>query len=426
MKKRKAWLAGLLACAVAASSLAGCTIGRDTSWVAKTETTTVPTGAYIYELYQAYSEARGQADNDDMKKAKIDDTDAFTWIENRAKQSITELVILEEDMQEKGLSFTSEEQDEIKQAADNAWIQQYRSVFDGMDIEESSFELAYAQRQYMIMKVFSSIYDNGGEKAVSEDDMRAYFEEHYADFDYTSVSLTTTDEDGNSTEMNDEQKAEVKSELDGYLSQIQAGTTTVKDASAAYAAAHDVTDNYQEATQDLDSAMATYYLPSDLISAIKEMQNGETRLLEISGTYYVLVTKNDITQKTDEYLSDQDNRTSLLYEQYGDEFTQSLEDEAASYEGIEWNDASLSRFTPELFYTEPVSSQPASSSTASETSSAAESTASETSSAAESTASETSSAAESAASETSSAAESTASETSSAAESTASETSSAA
>ena len=103
MKKRKAWLAGLLACAVAASSLAGCTIGRDTSWVAKTETTTVPTGAYIYELYQAYSEARGQADNDDMKKAKIDDTDAFTWIENRAKQSITELVILEEDMQEKGL-----------------------------------------------------------------------------------------------------------------------------------------------------------------------------------------------------------------------------------------------------------------------------------------------------------------------------------
>ena len=429
--KLKKFVAAAVSCAVVAGAIAGCTIGGDTSWCAKSSNTTMPTGVYIYELYQAYTEASSKADSSDLKNAKVENEAAFTWIANRAKELTNELFVLDDKMKEKNLSFTSDEQDTIKQTAANAWVQQYKSLLESKGVAQSSFQKAYAERSYALQKVFSATYDHGGEKAVPEADMRKYFEAHYADFAYTSVNLTKTDSDGNSTAMSDSEKAAVKKELDGYLGQIQAGKTTVKDASAAYAKAHNTDDAYQEATQDLDSEMASYYLPSDMITAIKGMKNGETRLLEISGTYYVLVTKNDITKKTDSFLKDDSNRTSLLYEQYGDEFTKSIEDEAKKYNKATWNDKVLQKYTADLFYEKPSSTSSTGPVTASSSASGTSSAASAASSSASGTSSTASAASSSASgtSSTASAASSSASSTSSAASaasSSASSTSSAA
>lgn len=372
--KLKKFMAGMVACAVAAGTIAGCTVGGDTSWCAKAGGATMPTGVYTYALYQAYTEAQSKADADDMKAAKIDGKDAFSWVADRAKEQVNELFVLADKMKEKNLSFTAEEKEKIKQTSDNAWIQQYKALLEDKDVAQASFQKAYAERSYMLQKVFDAIYDNGGEKAVSEDEMKKYFEAHYADFAYTSVSLSKTGDDGTSAAMSDDEKAAVKKELDGYLSQIQAGKTTVKDASAAYAKAHELDDAYQSATQNLDGEMASYYLPGDLIKAVKEMKNGETRLLEISGTYYVLVTKNDVTKKTDSFLKDASSRSSMLYEEYGEEFTKSIEEEAKKYDKAQWNDAALKKYTAELFYEKPSSvssTAPASVSSAAPASSAA-------------------------------------------------------
>ncbi|MBE6721736.1 MAG: hypothetical protein E7572_04485 [Ruminococcaceae bacterium] len=381
--KLKKFTAGVLACALVAGAAAGCTIGGDESWCAKTSSTTLPAGAYIYELYNAYSEAQSKTTEADMKKAKIDSKDAMTWVNERAKVLTNELFLLDDKMKSMKLSFTSEENTQIKQTADNAWAQQFSNILADKNVSETSFKTAYADYTYKLRKVFQGTYDKGGTKAVSESDLQSYFEKNYSDMDYTYVPLekqtpsssaassaaASSSTSSASTAMTDAEKAALKKELDTYLAQVQSGKLTVKEASAAYAKAHGATDNYQNVTEDLSSTTASSSLPADMIKAVKEMKNGETRLLEVSSYYYVLVTKNDIIKKTTSYLKDSDNRFKLLYAQKGEEFLKDIEAEAKAYKGVTWNNDVLKKFTADLFYTVP------SSSTASKTASAAASSA---------------------------------------------------
>lgn len=392
--KLKKFTAGVLACALFVGGAAGCIAGNDESWCAKTSSTTLPAGVYIYELYNAYSEAQTKTTESDMKKAKIDNKDAMTWIADRAKQLTNEVFLLDDKMSASKLSLTSKEKTEAKQTADNAWTQQYSSVLADKNVAESSFQIAYAENTYKLRKVFQSIYDTNGSKAVPESELKSYFEKNYSDIDYTYVPLekqstssssSSSGTSSESTAMTDKEKAAVKKELDTYLTQVQSGKLTVKEASAAYAKIHSTTDNYQNVTENLSSSTATSSLPSDMIEAVQAMKNGETRLLEVSSYYYVLVTKNDITKKTSSYLKDSDNRFKLLYAQKGDAFMKELETEAKSYKGVTWNEELLKKYTAELFYTAPSSSAVASAAVDTTSSAAASSAAS--SAAASSTAS---------------------------------------
>ncbi len=382
--KLKRFTAGVLACALLIGGAAGCTVGGDNSWCAKTSSTTLPAGVYIYELYSAYNEAQSKTTGtSDMKKAKIDNQAAMTWVNNRAKVLTNELFLLNDKMKAMKLSFSSTENAGIKQMADNAWAQQFSSALKGKNVSEDSFKIAYAEYTYQLRKVLQGIYDTGGSKAIPESEMKAYFEKHYSDVDFTYVPLTkggsSSAANGTSsaagTAMTAQEKATLKKELEGYLSQIQSGKMTVQAASAAYAKAHGATDNYQNVTEDMNASTVTSSMPPDLIQAIKSMKAGESRLLEVSSYYYVLVTKNDITKKTASFLKNQDDRFKLLYAQKGDQFLKDLETEAKSYKGVDWNERVTRKFTSDLFYTAPSSSAgPSSAASSKVTASASSST----------------------------------------------------
>ncbi len=66
-------------------------------------------------------------------------------------------------------------------------------------------------------RLFYYIYDEGGEKAVSEDDIKKYYNENYISFRAITGYLTTTDANGDTVVMTADQKAAMNKGVHGAL-----------------------------------------------------------------------------------------------------------------------------------------------------------------------------------------------------------------
>ena len=202
-------------------------------------------------------------------------------------------------------------------------------------------------------------------------------------------------------DLDDSAKAELKTQLEGYVDQINDGDLTVSEASNDYSAESGTEATYQEPTAATSTGLIT-----ELYNALTSADDGEAVLAETDSGYYVL-RRLSISDYYDENIAgNEDQELNLLTTMKGEEFTDYVNEQAASVEGVELNQAAMDRQKVSSLVTD--SNRSGTSSASSET----ESSASSSSSSAESETSSESSA--SASSEASSEASSQASESSAA------------
>lgn len=350
MKKIKKSAAVLLAVSILAATAA---CSADKSWAAKDDSLTVPIGSYIYELYAAYGSASGKAT--DTTKAvldqKIESKDATAWIREKALSSVKSLFVVDRKMKDLKLSLTEEESAAAKKNLDSAWTQ-YQSVLEGYGIAKTSFSLAYSDYYAKYEKVFFATYGKGGAKAVSDDELKGFFEKNYSDFSYAAFPLYKVDANGQfSAAFSDDEKKKAEGEIDGYAAKLKDGSMTLQQAADAYNAANGGSASAQDATADLNTNAAGY--PDDMVKLIEGMKAGEAKAAEISDGYvYMLAVKNDITKKTEEQMKTEDGRKSLLSDYKGQEFSDAITKEADAVTGVTLNEKALNSYDPSMFATE--------------------------------------------------------------------------
>ncbi|MGW8113698.1 hypothetical protein ACVS9P_00710 [Caproicibacterium sp. NSD3] len=385
--KSKKILAALMAGAVALCS-SGCTIGGDKSWSAKSGDTKLPAGVYIYELFSAYNQAKTKAGYTtymDMKTQTIDGKDAFTWTKDTAKNSINQIFVIDDMMKDLNLTLSDDDNTTINTETASAWNGSssnagYGSTLEKYNIAKSSFQIAYAEYYVKYQKVFEAIYGQGGSKEISAEDQKAYFEKNFASFEMIPVALYSKDSSGSYSVMSDDDKAKLKTELEGYASEVKGGKKSMSDVGTDYMNAHSDTVTASP-NQDVTTDLETSGLPTDVVTGIQGMNGGDVQVLDI-GSYYILVSKRDIKTKTDAALQDQQTKLSVLNGLKGDEFQQDIEQKAENYTNATFNTACINAYTPDLFYTTPSSSAAASSEDTSENPSSTSDAVSSTSSAA--------------------------------------------
>ncbi len=380
--KSKKILAALMAGAVALCS-SGCTIGGDKSWSAKSGDTKLPAGVYIYELSSAYNQAKtkaGYTADMDMKAQTIDGKDAFTWMKDTAKNSINQIFVIDDMMKDLNLTLSDDDNTTINKKTTSDWNGSSSNVGLGSTLEKyniakSSFQIADAEYYVKYLKVFEAIYGQGGSKEISAEDQKAYFEKKFASFEMIPVALYSMDSStGSYNVMSDDDKAKLKTELEGYASEVKGGKKSMSDVGTDYMNAHSDTvtaSPYQDVTTDLE----TSGLPADLVTGIQNMNSGDVQVLDI-GFAYILVNKRDIKTQTDTELQKEQTKLSVLSGLKGDEFQQDIEQKAENYTNATFNTACINAYTPDLFYTAPSSSAAASSEDSSSTSDAVSSTSS--------------------------------------------------
>lgn len=226
-------ITAVAAAAAVMSSMTAC--GENTTWGATIDGSDIPAGIFIYYLQSAYYSAQSKlneensASSDAIASAdgttttaavfssQIDGKDAKTWIYDEATKSMQEYAAIEAKFTELGLTITADEKDAAKVYCDQIW-DYAGEYYTKMGISEKSYTFLYLNSQKRD-KVFKTIYSEGGEYAVSDDEIKTYLDENYAMINYIAIEL----KDGSGNLLKSDGKAEMMSMAESYVERYKNG-----------------------------------------------------------------------------------------------------------------------------------------------------------------------------------------------------------
>ena len=329
--------AGVLALAMCAG-LTGC-YSEDKTWAAKMGDTTLPIGGYIYYLTSAYSEGAGKVDSGaEVLKSDIEGKSAVQWVEDRAVDYLRSYYYVNQKFDELGLELTEEDQSSIQSAATSMWSYAHEP-FETVGIAESSFKEAYAVYNMKLSKLLRAMYGKGGELEIPEDELHDYYTGEYIYYQYLLVNLTEVDDEGNTVDMDDDKKAEVKEYLEDQADLISSGRLKLDTAAANYG-------NMSGAEPNLGDPVAVRAdnLSSAFSEALDGLDNDKATVVETTTSYY-LVQRLDIEDDFDALIADEDRTASLLSEMRGTDFLEYVIEQGKSLD-VQINDKALRSVSP--------------------------------------------------------------------------------
>ncbi len=218
-------IAATVVAAATAAVFAGCTIGSATAYPLTIDGVKIKAGIYIYYSYAAYSEAVStiQEQNSDldttdekvMKEQTIDGKDTLTWIQDKTIEYCEQYVAIQKDFEANGLELTDEETSTVEDYIDSAW-ESNGEVFEKNGISEESVKEILLST-YKSSDLFLFYYGVDGDKGVTEDELKDYYEENDARVRYIQIDL----KDGNGDLLKDDGKEEMKEMVEGYLERLE-------------------------------------------------------------------------------------------------------------------------------------------------------------------------------------------------------------
>lgn len=336
--------------AVMIISAAGCNLYNENNlWAAEKGERKMSIGSYIYYLNVALSDASSKVSSEQKTlDSTVEGEKAEAWIRNEALKYVTQYYFLSEKFVDLGLELTEEDQTSIDDNTDYMWSY-YGSYYEKLGISRDSFIAVYTEYSQKYSKVFETMYGPDGEKAVSDDEIKAFYEENYYSYEAISLPVTTTDDEGNSVSMEDEDKEAVKADLEDLKKKIESGDVTMEDAASEYTGSH---EDLADATIYSSNTGLIEEASSVLQNAVVALKEDEISDVVEDTNYYYLIIRLPIADKTEESLSDESTKTSLLSTMRGDDFSDYIKEQGAAMEGITYNESAMKSISLSSLITE--------------------------------------------------------------------------
>ena len=199
MKKFKSFIAVLL-CLAAVFCTAGCSASKKSALNISGAQIDYETFLYYFDQVHAFPEKyelAADATNEQMIDAAI--------------ELCCEYVAVNTKLSEYGLTLSTSEKRSASNNLEDLW-HVFSGYYEKLGVSKQTLmkiEAADTSRN----RLFYYIYDEGGEKAVSEDDIKKYYNENYISFRAITGYLTTTDANGDTVVMTADQKAAMNKEF---------------------------------------------------------------------------------------------------------------------------------------------------------------------------------------------------------------------
>ena len=348
---------------IVALSAASCSLSKQYSY--KTDDVELPIGVYIYYLQTAYNEAQTLAQKSDkydseagtydgsksFLKMEITDDDGNTavaeqWIIDKAAEYMNDAVAVYHEYNELKATLDESTHEYYKSYYTSYWEQGLSETYQGLGISLDSFIQAAITIPLMRSAVFEAEYSEGGPQAVADDDLKSFFNDNYTSYKYFSADLFTSSEDEatSGTAMTDEEVAAIEKDFKAYADSIK-DSESFTSALEKYKAAYDSSATATEDIKKIDEDTA-----DDIQKAIVDLKEGKAKAQiigddETSRKMYLLY-KAPITDEKD-YLSDDNNRLTVLSEMKNDDFSDYLKEVAKSLK-IDVS-SSCSSYKPSMF-----------------------------------------------------------------------------
>ena len=378
-------------CAAMTLSLASCSSnlgGADTSYGAEIDGYKVPAGVFIAMQLNAYYDAMNYVEPteetaDETAETTAAETEASTeaaeettttpftdkviegksveeWINDEATKSMQEYVAVENKFDELGLSFQNNEKEKATVYLDSLW-EYYGSMYEDMGISENS-ELLISLNSTKKSMIFDYYYGVGGEKEVSEEEVKNYLTENNSRINYIKMEL----KDGEGNLLKSDGKAEIMEMAEGYVDRIKNGEdmNTVgneykKYYDALVEAAAETTDDGSEDTSDTAEEIEEQITDNTTViskdgtapsAAVVEkvfdgsVSTGDVFIVEEDEAYYVVEVLDLFADEN--YLSD--NESYVRHTLKDDEFDAEVESWTAA-QNVVRNEASYKRYKIKKF-----------------------------------------------------------------------------
>ena len=298
---RKLLVAGLCAC-MAAASLTGCgskagkaavTVGDDTASLGLVNLMLRYNQAQMQSLYGSFM-------GDNMWESYGDTT------KSNIVESIENMFLMEQHMSDYGVSITDEDKTKIADAAKEFIEENDEKTMKAMNATQENVErllTLYTIQSRMYNAIIADVDTNVSDEEAAQKTVK-----------YVLFSTAgSTDEDGNSVEMSDEDKAAKKEEAQKLLDAVKGG--------------EDMADALKDLGEDRSPVTSSYgtdngTLNDSLKEAADKLSDGEVadELIETDGGYYVLqmVTTFD-EEKTNE------QKDTIISQRKSDLYTSTLD-----------------------------------------------------------------------------------------------------
>lgn len=284
MAKAKKITAALTAALLCTASLTACS---DTSYVMTVGDSKINAGIYIYnELtemsYQMTMMYYQNGITKDYFNQKVDGKAFDEYLADYALTATKEYAAVVDKFNELGLTLSDEDIKSINDSISSTWDSQ-GEFYESEGISKESVKLALKGSK-MREELFDHYYAEGGEEAVSDDEMVKYLDDNYLRYKSISFAKTKASTDSSSsatdssTDSADAANEEAKAERDEFLEKAQGVSfddfDRIIDEYNDYVASKNATDS--SSATDSDSSASDSSTTSDDTSSVAESDISST------------------------------------------------------------------------------------------------------------------------------------------------------
>ena len=348
--------ASVLAAAAILVSAAGC---ADTSWSYKTSNKSITNGMWIYSTYSQVSTALSKIQeetgktvditDDDFSSKKVEKKKVYDWIQTNAKDKCIEALTYEKLVKDNKVKI---EENTIKSGEKmyESYMGGASDLYDKLGISMKSAAYLDSTVQTYKDEVFKKLYDKEGTKAVSDDEVQKYFKENYTDYYYIHYSLKTTDDQGNSKDIDDDTKDKVTAAFARYATELNNGSKTPTEIDEEYKKDFSLGTDDTVPSTAATSKLSDSNMNEDVQKENKALGDKKADVKTIDDTYYLLY-KGSINEKAknitdDSTKQDAISRLNIVHEIKDDEFDKYVEAEKKKLK-YDTNDACISKYSVE-------------------------------------------------------------------------------
>ncbi|MDD6645263.1 MAG: hypothetical protein PUE67_04310 [Oscillospiraceae bacterium] len=387
-KNIKKVMAGTVAGALMISAAACTPISTKAEWAYKDGDNEKAIGVYIYAMYNAYNQAKtfaekadGYKENESFLDLKIKDDDgkeavASDWIKEKADLTVRQSLFIDKAVDERNATVDEASyKDQATQDWELGYMYSYYSQMGyGTTPEQELLEPygisqdSYCELQYVTpakqQKLFDLLYDKDGEKEVSDNELKKYFDDNYTYYTYFTIPLyeQTTDDAGQQTTKaySSKKQKSLTNQADSYVKAINGGSA-IDDQCEKYLKSiksdAKASDTVQKGCELLDKdSLDASNIGEDVAKELVKLKTGEAKAVTIgekdSKTVYV-VQKLNAKDGEKEYLTKDDStRKSVLQNMKKDEFGDYINKEAKALK-CEVNSSVVDKYDPDMFWEEP-------------------------------------------------------------------------
>lgn len=350
MNNWKKLLAGALAVTTVAMS-AGCSAAaKDTSWVAKAGDITITPGTYIYYMVNNYGAATSKVADmaGDVLTQDVDGKTGSQWIADESLINVKRMLAIESKYSEMGLTLTEDEQAQVDDYA-NTQYESYKNFMEKNGIGVDSLKAYYANN-FKTNSIFFKLYDEGGEKAIPEEELRQHFNDNYLNSVYLVCPKFDT---ATYAELDEAGLAKVKAEAEGYFKRVQDGESindVLLDWEKANYSEEEIAGHQHDApgAHEMVIAKDDTTAPAAFIENLSKAEMDKPMMFEDEYYHYVAVRKELTGTTADATFTN--NRMNMVmalrseeYKALCDQWAKEMEDKGT----ITVNQDALALYTPE-------------------------------------------------------------------------------